>query len=1576
MSPAASPSSSPSTRTCTLWIHDDATSHHPVIFNPDLLSVEANTTDRVLKVLPVVDDSGSPDAADNDAVPSDVRDYAIGRPDARPTQSKASIDPDAQPLVFVARKGTETESTRFRNVQISVSKRVAAVHGFYSRMSVLVADASWDEHAASHVELTFSDPLNRADLWKTTISELSRRQCVYQGQELFFLGNIKITIKKLFIDGRRAPSGFFTKDSRAIFRSTSARFILGIQVSREMYESDDELSGGTFWAKAADFVSTLLERWRLKGTRHMLSIVLFSRLSYSQNAGDDDERDPVDLYRVVASDLPDFKNAKILHILHRSFRSFTHEIMTRRVQCEANGDAQLDLSTARRGNFLEAINTAISACWLDELDLDFERTGTSIVMVSPGCGSFDIDENLLRITSQRLAGRSIGVELVCLAAIPLHVVPLFVLSTSCHASDKTRKPKVLPQQTSGLLPNVNGTRGQDESNNDNTKERNKTSLSPTESVFVMPSWIETSFYQDLRTTGIGSHSEAHRLVQRMNQNHRALASRLPLKSRRATELQSRLDVSHGRNDWAELERAMDEHDENVFTRAPVRGSAVNNWDRFSFGNTISSGSWSRIDSSKASPTEEGKVHKRTSTTSVRNISSASDKAVRMDHRNILGALLGRSGAGKASATTESSTENARSSLQPHDRQQNNIDPRTVSGRLQQSLSRSSSNAIVPTMQKSEDTRASQLDTAANNDATSISGGTPFRSVTPRSSFEDQPESGRRDVVVSKRELRDHRNAVAPRGTLPWLRIRNPCRMEMEVTDAFGEWNHAFTSERKAHAVKWKALCSPASLPLTTEYYPSKTELESAFAEGSYTVPIKSLSVEHQRPQARRAHLARELVLYRIAEGFQIAVGLRAQRVIGPHGANVADFYDDSFMSEDGAAVMMLKGDDVHVVIAAGTSAMVRHYKREDEETTPLLHNALIRTYMDSDYSLRPLNFRVRPDLEWRKLDAELAEAEAYSCERQVAMPITSSHTRKARFVLIPVDNTNTTRTADLGSQENDEELRLDGIRKLTVLWQRHRWISPEDENHHASWIGHKDVNPLAIEYQTRDPSAIVSAGFESSILTEGESTAAMTHLFDEEEQYRTSHVDLQRLATELQGGRGINVRARRWHFRVYEYCFVGHDLVGFLLSRFQDISNRDEAVEFGNVLMRKALFRHVNNKHKFRDGNFFFTIENQYRVPKNDLQSTWSTVRKVLSSVPVTPFTEAPKDPFDQTSVDETSELSKRPRVVLSGAISHNIDPKHVSTRPEIITIHYDRLHHPENCFHFMLEWTNATAKLVEDSLHTWAAIAAKHALRLVQLPIAEVTKTPQINPLRTPYAIEMILKAAPTLPILATDSPMLKAGRASSAKHIQKQLLKKFGFVLDFEASSSFPADVEVVYSYGQGDFDHDQYVHKSGLLLVEIVDDWKFVVLANRLCDSRPPPRPPERSSLGDALQRANNASLPARSSAAALSSMSDASRSPLVSPRSVRPFRDDGASNDAVKGQWRGPFGRPGEDILREFEAFCHNADALRDFYEEVSRSTPERSTPALSALSASQTPSLKASIPILDLPDALDKASSKI
>lgn len=108
----------------------------------------------------------------------------------------------------------------------------------------------------------------------------------------------------------------------------------------------------------------------------------------------------------------------------RSVQNFRQDVLLRSSPRD-DGKLAGKISAAHEGGVLEAINMALSAFDRHYIDRDLQRTGLSIVIVTAGTSHFNVDKNLLRLTTERMIDEGVGVDCVSLAKMPLHAVPLF-----------------------------------------------------------------------------------------------------------------------------------------------------------------------------------------------------------------------------------------------------------------------------------------------------------------------------------------------------------------------------------------------------------------------------------------------------------------------------------------------------------------------------------------------------------------------------------------------------------------------------------------------------------------------------------------------------------------------------------------------------------------------------------------------------------------------------------------------------------------------------------------------------------------------------------------------------------------------------------------------------------------------------------------------------------------------------------------------------------------------------------------------------------------------------------------------
>ncbi|KAK8127173.1 Vacuolar membrane-associated protein iml1 [Apiospora sp. TS-2023a] len=883
---------------------------------------------------------------------------------------------------------------------------------------------------------------------------------------------------------------------------------------------------------------------------------------------------------------------------------------------------------------------------------------------------------------------------------------------------------------------------------------------------------------------------------------------------------------------------------------------------------------------------------------------------------------------------------------------------------------------------------------------------------------------------------------------PWLVVLNPSNPDInKVNDTilFSRWQHVFPRPSEMRVMQWKSLSAPASVPLTTEYFPTKAQLDTEFQRQPYNIAQNLEDDLTEEPKLREDFL-RELISARFAHGFQVVVGPNVAKAFGQKLMKIADVFSRDHMVEDGTSLFMGVGNTIHQLSCVnGTEVEVNIFVRKPTE--PALpadqhfrtYRPAIRTYIEPKYDNCEIDILTpKPEKNWNYIDSYLAGHTDEMTE--------NLRFWRARFVLIPMSSRPYS-TSKSHHMDNDEEIRLEGIKRLAQTWQKNRYMPPSERQFQsAGQKKSRDPNPLDIVYKTEDSSVVIAAELETLPLFESvEATSRRGQLISNRERFSKSNFNISTLAEAIQQpveNGGVRMQNRRWHLRLHYNCFIGSDMTTWLLDNFEDLESRDEAVELGNALMvydderpkdgasrdprkerGRGIFVHVERRHPFRDGQYFYQIANELAKPH---PAGWLNIRKNTignsnnQSVPSTPLTEqTPRDSprtglsgasrpsslhedgASPTSGATTPTMSlpggKRAKVVLSKMMKYDVDPRRKSYRPERINLHYDRLHNPDNCYHIRIDWMNVTAKLIEDAVKSWAAIAAQHGLRLVEVPIAEACSITDVNPFRKPYHIKLSLPPPSKRPVTYYDPNSFTPQSQPGPHYYQKALLRKFDFVLDMEAASNFPSNIDVSYSWGQPDFKYSQYIHRSGMVIVEIRDDGDFLLLANRLYSNRAAAfqQVPARTSepVGAPNDRISRLLSTGGHGGGLMAEPSPIS-SPLFRPvlfsnstSSSQHNNNNGSSSASIhtRDRERDPppvssprlgsmAGRPGmiathgdPEILREaLMNFCGDEEALENFYRETLEKGAAVSTPGFGASNLGESVVSDAAIPSLGLP----------
>lgn len=360
--------------------------------------------------------------------------------------------------------------------------------------------------ALDHVELAFKEQyLGRSDMWR--LQQNLKGTCVYHEKKILFAGSIKATVKRLFAHEEQMSSGYITETTRMIFRSASAKYFLFIQMSREMWEFDED--GELYFEKAvSNFLPHLFNRWKDEGTNHVVSIVLFTRVFYETRIDDPlineaaDGRFYKDFYKVLADWETTDDWMAIIGPLKKEQLNFQPNVLLRTEDGRKVVSGQI--SMACEGNVLEAVNLALNPFDKHFVDRDLMRTGLSIIVITPGVGKFSVNKKLLRLTNERMTDNGIAMDLVCLSALPLHITPLMIYMDAPQTGDAEALAPGTDASRGGFgkLPVLAGNSPDKTVIHANTNQKigfvdplyKDSNDAPTQRYYAVPHWIDCSFY--------------------------------------------------------------------------------------------------------------------------------------------------------------------------------------------------------------------------------------------------------------------------------------------------------------------------------------------------------------------------------------------------------------------------------------------------------------------------------------------------------------------------------------------------------------------------------------------------------------------------------------------------------------------------------------------------------------------------------------------------------------------------------------------------------------------------------------------------------------------------------------------------------------------------------------------------------------------------------------------------------------------------------------------------------------------------------------------------------------------------
>jgi len=725
--------------------------------------------------------------------------------------------------------------------------------------------------------------VSRSDMFQ--LKEALLHSWLYEGVRLDSMG-CRVTVKELRKKRKVIKSGVITSNTVFTFRSRSSRVIWLVQVSSEMFDyvpskiselfsPDDPYEDCVLnYDKFVTFMYHLFSRWRELEVTHSLSVIFFSRTYISSGLTsspykatstnlsatekkdaqsktsetatgqatistlqtDVDGRKFVDHYKPIVENETRTDWESLIHRIKREFVSFPREL---------NWNISNDItsripSVASQGNLLEAINTTLNVLQFHFMDRDLSRTGNSIVVVTAGCGVFEVEKSLASITKQRMMDNGIGSDCISLSLPPLHVTPFFMYKmTDEESADKS----------------------------ENVEEM----LHDWKKYFESPHWLNVCFvgYKDFDSKdidGTTNSTDANSIQITNNESNddndteversfsEVLAAIQPMPRTLPTPLLCLMGVQTDNNNNNNTNANNNNGNRTAFhaSKAVVKMSTSDN------DNILSNSKESRENSLKTPPFGPNSMGANNSGTSNMN-----------DFQSVGGSSTSVSPRSIENSYGQHFLESYSPSGSPQSRflagglsnfklginksmSSNNLHLMGTSFGDENNGSGGGSgigNGLIALASKRKEKQKHQ---ATNNSSAQQTNAAPninnSKQMTP-------------NINNSKRCTNFSQNPFRKQDEVELLRKRTHNRRR---------WSHVFPEgeqEFKRHAgVNWNSLTQPAILPMTSDFFPAEQELKDDFLFNHYVVTLDALD---QTQYISHKDLLHELVLQRLAQDYQI-----------------------------------------------------------------------------------------------------------------------------------------------------------------------------------------------------------------------------------------------------------------------------------------------------------------------------------------------------------------------------------------------------------------------------------------------------------------------------------------------------------------------------------------------------------------------------------------------------------------------------------------------------------------------------------------------------------------------------------
>ncbi|CCE61706.1 hypothetical protein TPHA_0B00340 [Tetrapisispora phaffii CBS 4417] len=1341
-------------------------------------------------------------------------------------------------IYFIAKNLiTNANRLQHKSQQLSIaSGQLQALLELPSRSKVWVKKRSKEECEIDLLELNVKDLLlNRGDMW--CISKQLLASCVFSEQKLFLTDSLRLVVNGIYRDGRKILSGYIGESTRIVFRSESARLIFIIQITEEMWNFEE--SGEQLFQKLINSLfPKIFKKWKERDTHHSITIAFAISMDMSTNSYNDLKpgeklKTTSDYYRIVVDQVNIIDWVQTMEVLRREFMKVTEELKNVTVKQE-NGTFTVikgRFTPVIKSNFLELVNFAATILTDPFKQLDLKHTTTHVILISPSSGIYDVDYDLLKLTGKKLMNLEMTMDLICLARSPLHIVPLF--------------------------------RYIDYDNNLH---------------HCTPSWLSIFFWND------GHKSSLDDWQPRCN------LYKLRIMGLTENEMMEEVDIAYlSMNNPREvsIHQLITHHDRNVFhstvtdkdqntsnSYPDVNNEPNANIISTKFGNNVVESSnklvWNTSKLSKPKtekiaehnvmadlyiqnsedliedvpdivPKHENAIYSTFSNISMNKVDdsyaidslkhiSKTDSIKEIFGKQVFKRLLTSVKSKDKIAITQSKSQidqnkNVGNLAKKPLQAVNNVPSSSQGHENSPIIKKHLGLAIMNTDQNNSHNDLSSCQKSSNTDASSNitiqNRLTPFHDSSTRLTINHGP----------KAKLFDKYNTNSS-----WNEIENPSvPVSNEVAGLLlsKKWRDVLPRFVAKKYSKWRSFTIPAELPLTITTFVNSQEFKEQYEFRNHSV---TMNIDQELYNQTSKDLLLHMVYMRLVAGFQICLGDQVEDIEYSLTNDKKSKSVNKYISDDdwtSTKFYMMLDTEIHRITCGldGVIDVQRYLKREQNPLDQVSsYMPLVKTRYEEEYRTikrDPLH-ATRKSLNWNQIDQALACYGDYREDGKYAG-------FKAKFVVLPVEiPLHTLSTVVNGRNEmlSSEELRLEGLRRLTAFIAKSKIKSSDEKVKTVK----NDEQPPDIHFYTGSLINFINEEIKSS-----EFSASKDLIISTPKTLLNKSIDFKTLTIELQSSEDkLTLVTRKWHWSKFKNCFVGSEMVNWLIRNFSDIETREDAIAYGQYLMDKNVFLHVLNKHGFLDGYYFYQLTSEYALKNKDpeILAPGLKVKENYNEGKYRNRTESSMTPSANKSnssiVKGSDEILEdvKPTIVLSNSLTIDLDPDCKSYKKETCVVHYDKVHNPDHCFHIRLEWLSATPKLIDDKIKNWSRLCEKYGLLLIEVPWEELCSIPASNPFHTFIEVKLAIN-----PFEEADLN-IKNMLTKNKFYYHIYLLKKSDFLLDnraFHFLNDENSSFVIKYSWGAPTFKNAQYIHKSGAYIAEIKDNGDLFLAPNNIYMNR---------------------------------------------------------------------------------------------------------------------------------------------